>query len=288
MSNDFYNHTSPLAPRTKARSDTINTELDAIEAGFDAAQAAINATITVAGATLVTTTHTVSSAYNGYTFICDPTSAGFTVTIPDADTVDAGHRIRFTIKTSVGVSLNRVLITDTSQSAVWAMILHNDTIELQSDGTTWQTVMDTRHLFWHGFATGQSISDNSTATALTLQTTVDTLDYNSATGAHNGATATRINCPQLYSGRHYGLVILRGFIEFTSNSTGLRGVAIKRGGSIEYETYVPALNGKATTVPFYFEYYDPGLSDYFEICPYQNSGGALSTTGSERIYAHYY
>lgn len=288
MSNSYYNHTSPLAARTKARSSTVNDELDAIAAGFAAAEADINAAIVTTNAVSVTTTYTVSSAYNGYTFICNPTGGAFVVTIPDADTVSAGHRIRLVLKTTAGATLNKVTITDTSVAVVWALVMPNDAIELQSDGTLWQTVMDTRALFFHGTATGQSISDNSTATALELSPTIDLLDSNSATGAHNVATPTRINCPQLYAGRHFGLVIVRGFVEFTSNATGLRGVAIKVGGSLSYETYVPALNGKATTVPFHYEYYDPSPSTYFEICPYQNSGGALSTTGSEKIWTHYY
>lgn len=109
-------------------------------------------------------------------YLCDPSSASFTVTLPAASTFGAGRRLRFTLIGSTGSPLGRTVTIDRASGDYidiqrvdfgGAIVLYErgDTVEIESDGVSgWLVVQDGRilHAAQMVRTTAQTLSHNTT------------------------------------------------------------------------------------------------------------------------------
>jgi hypothetical protein len=116
-------------------------------------------------------------------------------------------------------------------------------------------------------AVAQSIP-NATFTALTF----DTKDLDSALGWSSGSN-TR------YTAQYAGVYAFSGACSFTSNATGIRGVAWSLNGTLlnQSGTFFTAVSGNTTGVPAPTLSVFMNVGDFMELKAFQNSGGAVLT-----------
>ena len=106
-----------------------------------------------------------------------------------------------------------------------------------------------------------------------------TLTYNSERWDPQGMHSTVSNTGRLTAVRA-GWYVITGSVEFAANTTGYRGILIRKDGGavIGYELY-PATQSGTTRLSVTTQYY-LAAGEYVEYRVYQNSGGDLDVTSS--------
>ncbi len=113
-----------------------------------------------------------------------------------------------------------------------------------------------------------SVTNNSIATPLSWDTEVKDTD---------GWHSTSSN-PSRVTPLKAGWVEVNAVIHFAGNATGRRAVVVKKnGGTANYGEIKAATSASGVSAVLFREIEVDGATDYLEIFPFQESGGALNT-----------
>ena len=79
-----------------------------------------------------------------------------------------------------------------------------------------------------------------------------------------------------------GVYQVNGWVDFALNTTGMRGIGLRVGGSTylatDYRNAVSTVSGTAATVNMLWKF---AAGEYVELVAYQSSGGSLNASASE-------